>query len=115
MKASGKIFWKNVDIYRPCSLKKLCEATGLSYQRMRDQRSRESLPALTDAYAISIAIGVTIEKLLTGLDTSDFPEDITAIAEKSLDADSDDLRLIRTILGLNSNLYTLHGDFPYQK
>ncbi len=111
MQASGKKFWDNVDSFWPFSIKKLCDVTGLSYQKIRDQRYTARLPALADAYMISTAIGASIEKLLTGMNVSDFPESINEIAEKSLDATDDDLRFIHTILGINDNIYTLHGDF----
>ena len=111
MKATGNEFWNNVDSYWPFSLKKLCDITGLSYQRIRDQRCGGRLPALADAYMISTAIGTTIEKLLTGINTSDFPASINAIAERTLTANADDIRFINTILGLDDNIFTLHSDF----
>lgn len=111
MKASGKTFWNNVDKLWPASLRRLCDVTGLSYQRMRDQRSSGRLPTLSDAYAISTAVGATIEKLISGMNTSDFPENINAIAERTLHADDDDIRFIRTILGIDDSIYTLYGDF----
>ena len=111
MKASGKKFWENVDTFWPFSLKKLCDTTGLSYQRMRDQRCSGRLPALEDAYTISTAIGATIEKLLTGANASDYPECVNIIAEKALSATADDIRFIHTILGIDDNIYTLYGDF----
>ena len=113
MKASGKTFWNNVDKLWPSSLRRLCDVTGLSYQRIRDQRSTGRLPALPDAYMISTAVGATIEKLISGMNTSDFPENINAIAERSLQADDDDIRFIRTILGIDDSIYTLYGDFHF--
>ena len=47
------------------------------------------------------------------MNTSDFPENINAIAERSLQADDDDIRFIRTILGIDDSIYTLYGDFHF--
>ena len=104
-------FWQNVDSIRKCSLKQLSIDTGLSYQKIRDQRACGRLPSLEDAYAIAKALGATVEKLLTGKNASDFPEGINIIAEKSLSAELDDIRMINAILGIDREPYILSYPF----
>ena len=69
------------------------------------------LPSLEDAYAIAKALGATVEKLLTGKNASDFPEGINMIAEKSLSAEPDDIRMINAILGIDREPYILSCSF----
>lgn len=66
----GYFFWQNVDKKRgDLSLAEIARAKGLKYQRIKEQRSDNTLPRVDYAFAIADAIGTTCEFLMTGSDS----------------------------------------------
>lgn len=65
----GFSFWQNVDKKRGAlSLAEISRIKGLKYQRLKEQRSDNTLPRVDYAYAVADAIGTTCEFLLTGIE-----------------------------------------------
>ncbi len=63
-------FWNQIDKANSNqTLKSLCERAGLNYSNIKNQRSLNRLPKLEDAHALSRELGVTLEYLLTGVET----------------------------------------------
>lgn len=94
-------FWKNVDaISDGVTLVALASKANLNYRTIKNQRSGNRMPGISEAYALAKALGTSIEFLLTGNDTSEFPPRILAIAKRCMDAEEDDLRLIEKVLNI---------------
>ena len=52
------------------TLKELCKKLDIAYQRIADQRTDCRFPKLEDAYALAKAVGVSLDYLLAGSDSS---------------------------------------------
>ncbi|MBQ7282628.1 MAG: hypothetical protein IJR16_07610 [Spirochaetales bacterium] len=66
----GYFFWQNVDKKRGnVSLAEIARVKGLKYQRLKEQRSDNTLPRVDYAIAIADAVGTTCEFLMTGSDS----------------------------------------------
>lgn len=64
-------FWNRVDLMLGTeTLKDLCKKAGLNYDSIRNRKSGAtySLPRMETGYALSRALGVSMEFLLTGKD-----------------------------------------------
>ena len=92
--------WNRIDAVRTESLTSLCTRVNVSYPRIKRNRTDCRLPSLTDLYLLSKGLNTSIEFLLTGNDTSEFPPRILTIAKRCLDAEEDDLRLIEKVLNI---------------
>lgn len=76
----GFAFWQNVDRFRKeRTIAEIARSEGLKYQRLKEQRSDNTLPRADYAYLIAKDIGVSVESLFTGVYHSDEPR-IDAIA-----------------------------------
>lgn len=63
----GYVFWKRVDAMRKTnSLSSICNATGIKYSRVKENRSDNRIPCVEDLYLLSNYLGCSIEYLLTG-------------------------------------------------
>ena len=66
-------FWQRIDdLRRGDSLKDIASKAGLNYDTLRNKRSGKIsvLPNLTDAYSLAQTLGVSMEFLLTGKDST---------------------------------------------
>ena len=63
-------FWKRVDENNPYrTVKELSAECGITYNRMKKNRSDVRLPSIEDAFSLAQAEGVSVELLLTGKDS----------------------------------------------
>ena len=78
-------FWSNLDKAKgdKKTLKELCKELGIAYQRIADQRSDCRLPKLDDAYALALALGVSIEYLATGENMHSLTPEAKAVNESA--------------------------------
>ena len=73
-------FWNRIDCSKgPMSLKELAEQANVKYTSIKDQRSKNRLPNLIDAYALASILNTTIDYLLTGENTSTLSEEAQAV------------------------------------
>ena len=95
-------FWKRIDLLRKDSaintLDQLAVVAGMKGQRIREQRSKQTLPKAINILAMAKAFGVSMEYLLIG-ESSDYHQKnyskrIEAIAEKLCNVSETDLSLI---------------------
>lgn len=94
----GYTFWKRVDEMRPDGdLKTFAKANGLDYIRLTNQRSDCRIPKLEDAFRISVALGCSMEYLLTGEIAQNYNARIIAIAN-ALEANPDKLDAVEILL-----------------
>lgn len=94
----GYSFWKRVDKIRPKEdLKVFAKKSGLDYVRLTNQRSDCRIPKLEDAYMISVALGCSIEYLITGEESHRYDARIIAIAN-ALEADPEKLDAVEVLL-----------------
>lgn len=67
MNDKGYDFWKRIDAMRKTSsLSSICNATGIKYSRVKENRSDNRIPCVEDLYLLSNYLGCSIEYLLTG-------------------------------------------------
>ena len=66
MEISASDLWKRVDSLRKEPLSVLCRRTGLSYARVKRNRTDCRIPSAEDLLIISQALGTSMEYLLTG-------------------------------------------------
>lgn len=94
-------FWSRVDGKLGTStLKDLCAKAGINYDSVRNRKSGPvySLPRIETGYAISKALGVSMEYLLTGEDAGKSPfQEYIPFLEK---ASEKDLYGVRKLLGM---------------
>ena len=63
----GYEFWQNVDLFRgDKSVAEIAREQGLKYQRLKEQRSDNTIPRADYAYLIAKSVGVSVESLFTG-------------------------------------------------
>lgn len=95
---TGKEVWKRIDEKKgDMSVKELSELTGIKYQLLKDQRSRDIIPKAVDLASIARALNTTMDYVMTGRNfRSAFLEYIPYL-EKASDGD---LSAIRKILGM---------------
>lgn len=63
----GYAFWQNVDLFKgEKSIAEIAREQGLKYQRLKEQRSDNTIPRADYAYLIAKSIGVSVESLFTG-------------------------------------------------
>ena len=60
------MFWKRFDRLKREPLKDICSRHGIRYDRLLHNRSDCRLPKAEDLFALSNAVGVSVEYLLTG-------------------------------------------------
>ena len=95
-------FWCNLDrILGKQTLKSISEKAGLNYRTIKNQRSAVRLPGLSDAFMLASALGVSVERLLTGKERDSFPPRIQTIAMRCLVASDEDLTLIERVLRID--------------
>ena len=109
---SGYEFWKVVDGCNPYkTIRGLCDATGLDYWNVAQQRSKNIIPKAESLLAISEALHKSIEFLLTGRERRDWPPRIDAIARAcTYTATGEDLLAIERILRLPTDYYAARKD-----
>lgn len=109
---SGYEFWKVVDACNPYkTIRGLCEATGLGYWNVAQQRSKDIIPKADVLLTISKALNKSIEYLLTGQESKEYPTRIDAIARACLySATGEDLLAIERILRLPSDYMAIRKD-----
>lgn len=101
MKENAYYFWKRLDENYKGSLKDLCLKTGVDYNRIKRNRSDCRLPNLQDAYAISHLLGIDIEYLLTGENsTAVYSARVKAIADACTKASDLELAMVEKILDI---------------
>ena len=94
----GYSFWKQVDSIRPKEdLKVFAKRNGLDYIRLVNQRSDCRIPKLEDAYLLSVALGCSLEYLITGKEEHRYDARVIAIAN-SLAANPDKLDAVEILL-----------------
>lgn len=100
-------FWDNLDKARgdTTTLKDLCRNLGIAYQRIADQRSDCRFPKLEDAYALSEALGVSIDFLITGKES----RRLYSKEARLVDEDPDLRALVRAVSRDRSLLRLLSG------
>ena len=60
----GFNFWQNVDRFRgDISIADISRSENLKYQRLKEQRSDNTIPRADDAFLIAKSIGVSVEQL----------------------------------------------------
>lgn len=94
----ARAFWGRVDERLGAStLKDLCAKAGINYSSVRNRKSGPvySLPRIETGYAISKALGVSVEYLLTGKEDSGPFEEFIHYLRK---ADPVTIENIRSIL-----------------
>ena len=100
----GNEFWQNLSDEldrRGLNNMKLAEKAGLAYRTITTQRNRHTIPGAEQLYRMSVALGVTMEFLLTGQDTDiATPPRIMRIIEKCRSASDEDLALVERVLRL---------------
>lgn len=80
------------------TVRELSDQTGIKYQLLKDQRSRNVIPKAIDLVSIAKALGTTVDYIMTGRSfRSPFLEFIPFL-EKASDGD---LSAIRKILGMS--------------
>ena len=78
-------FWKRVDDLNNSSLVALANATGIRYQRIKDQRSYDKYPTLIDTCLIANYLNTTVEFLTDGITAGNFcPEAIAVNSDPNL-------------------------------
>ena len=76
MVINGYDIWKRVDELNPCkSLAELSRKNGLDYLSMKQQRRDCRLPKTAEFFALSQALNVSMEYLLTGHDSRPLSEE----------------------------------------
>lgn len=100
----GYEFWKIVDRCNPYkTIRGLCEATGLGYWNVAQQRSKNIIPKADVLLTISAAVNKSVDYLLTGTERRDYPPRIDAIARACMySATGEDLLAVERILRLPS-------------
>ena len=94
----GYSFWKRFDQLRPKEdLKTFAKRNNLDYVRLTNQRSDCRIPKLEDAYQLSVALGCSMESLITGQDERKPNPRIEAIAQY-LDEHPEKLDAIEVLL-----------------
>lgn len=95
----GFTFWKRFDALKPqCDLKEFVKNNNLDYVRITNQRSDCRIPKTNDLYAISKALNVSMEYLLTGEGSNQiYPPRIQAVIEILID-DESKLNAVCTLL-----------------
>lgn len=94
----GYSFWKRFDQLRPKEdLKVFAKRNGIDYVRLTNQRSDCRIPKLEDAYRLSIALGCSLESLITGEEIRTPNPRINAIV-KYLDTHPEKLDAIEILL-----------------
>lgn len=94
----GNEFWKRMDKIRPKEdLKNFAKRNGLDYVRLTNQRSDGRIPKLEDAYRISVALGCSIEYLITGEDGHRYSARVKAVAD-ALESDPEKLDAVEVLL-----------------
>ena len=94
----GYSFWKQVDSIRPKEdLKVFAKRNGLDYIRLVNQRSDCRIPKLEDAYLLSVALGCSLEYLITGKEEHRYEARVKAVADV-LESDSEKLDAVEILL-----------------
>lgn len=94
--------WQRIDLLRnERSLIDISDASGIKYQRIKEQRSSNRIPSAFDLYQLASALGTTMEYLLTGESSvSAYSPRIKAIADACTRASDLELAMIEKILSL---------------
>jgi transcriptional regulator with XRE-family HTH domain len=102
-KIDGFDFWKNVEKANRYTYMELANLANLNYNTIRNQRSQNVLPNGKDIYVISKVLGVSMEYLLTGIETRKiYPSRIVTITEKLMKISTSDLSTVeRMIMSLD--------------
>ena len=87
-------YWNRIDSSNKMSLKDLCEASGVSYVKVRQNRTDMRLMGCMETLALSKALNVSMEYLLEGSTDNKFQE-YFAYLEK---ADKWQIAAVRRIL-----------------
>ena len=88
-------FWKNVDaVSSGITLISLASKANLNYRTIKNQRSSNRMPSLSDAYALAKALNTSIEFLLTG---ENFQEVFCAEA-RAVNEDPELQALVRAVM-----------------
>ena len=108
----GYEFWTIVDGCNPYrTIKGLCDATGLGYWNIAQQRSKNIIPKADVLLAISSAVNKSVDYLLTGVERREYPARIEAIARACLySATGEDLLAVERILRLPSEYVAVKKD-----
>ena len=109
---SGYEFWKVVDGCNPYkTIRGLCDATGLGYWNVAQQRSKNIIPKADVLLAISTALNRSIEYLLTGQEHQPYPDRIDTIARACVhSATGEDLLAIERILRIPTDYCAVRKD-----
>ena len=106
-------FWERVDELRGnMSIRDLAEKAGVSEPSLQTIRVMKTLPKIPITYAISLALGTTIEYLYTGVADEKIEDDvplfkkiasdqnIVDICQRLVECDKMDIEIVRRVLGL---------------
>jgi len=99
----GYEFWTRVDAVNPYkTLSELVKITGLNYGSTKTQRTNNRVPSAIAVYKISVAVGYSVEYLLTGKkeQKKSYPIRIEVIADKLCKVSDQNLSLIENTISL---------------
>lgn len=96
-------FWNNVKDeleYKLMSQKELAKATEISYNTLQSWMTKDRLPDALDSVRIAKVLGVSVEYLVTGVDSSKRREnaEVDELIRDIRHLSSDDLSLARSVV-----------------
>ena len=91
-------FWTRVENRKSGTFLDLATSAGISYKYLKDQRSANRLPKLETAYALAVALGTSVEYLMTGIESISYPTRIKKIADHLCTISSHDLDTVETMV-----------------
>lgn len=103
-------FWKRIDGLREHSLIEIAESTGIDYNLIKTQRSKNRLPKTLEAIAIAKVVNTSVEWLVTGeeaplpdktLDRIRKNAKLYRIAKFLVRADERQLNAVEVVLNIN--------------
>ena len=106
-------FWKRIDGLREHSLIEIAENTGIDYNLIKTQRSKNRLPKTLEAIAIARVVNSTVEWLVTGeeaplldktLDRIRKNAKLYRIAKVLVRADERQLDAVEVVLNINPSM-----------
>lgn len=108
-------FWKRISDSNPYqTLSGLASNAGVNYDYLRQQKSHRKIPNSITLYRLSIAIGKSMEYLITGIEEKKMPSLSPRIRRIVLNlihvATEEDMRLVERILRIQNTEETYNAE-----